>query len=165
MKQPKPFIIDILFVLALFGVFTLSALMVVSIGAEVYRHTVADMDKNYELRTTASYLTEKVRQSDFFCDMDNISVSDFSGIQTLTLSREVDGEIFYTHLYYHDGYLKELFTRSENYLDELSLGAGQKIMSLSDFTPKQIGDNLITLTFTTTGGRNETLFLSTHCSP
>lgn len=165
MKQPKHFIIDILFVLALFGVFTLSALMVVSIGAEVYRHIVADMDENYELRTTASYLTEKIRQSDFFCDADNISVTDFSGIQTLTLSQEVDGENFYTHLYYHDGYLKELFTRSESHLGVGALGAGQKIMALSDFTPKQMDDNLITLSFTTTGGRSETLFLSTHCTP
>ena len=39
-KQEKHFIVDILFVLALFGVFAVSALALVTIGADVYQHTV-----------------------------------------------------------------------------------------------------------------------------
>ena len=38
-KQEKHFIVDILFVLALFGVFAVSALALVTIGADVYQHT------------------------------------------------------------------------------------------------------------------------------
>ena len=41
--QEKHFIVDILFVLALFGVFAVSALALVTIGADVYQHTVEDM--------------------------------------------------------------------------------------------------------------------------
>lgn len=165
MKQAKKFIVDILFVLTLFGAFTLSALTLVSIGAEVYRHTVNDMSENYELRTTTSYLTEKIRQHNLFCDSDNIRITVFSGVQALTLSRELNDEIFYTHLYLDDGYLKELFTRSEGYLGEDALGAGQKIMKLSDFVPKKISDNLIAIDFTTSAGKSETIYISTHCTP
>ena len=45
-KQEKHFIVDILFVLALFGVFAVSALALVTIGADVYQHTVEDMGVN-----------------------------------------------------------------------------------------------------------------------
>ena len=60
--QEKHFIVDILFVLALFGVFAVSALSLVTIGADVYQHTVEDMSVNYDSRTAVSYIMEKVRQ-------------------------------------------------------------------------------------------------------
>ena len=63
-NQEKHFIVDILFVLALFGVFAVSALALVTIGADVYQHTVEDMSVNYESRTAVSYILEKVRQND-----------------------------------------------------------------------------------------------------
>ena len=62
-NQEKHFIVDILFVLALFGVFAVSALALVTIGADVYQHTVEDMGVNYESRTAVSYILEKVRQN------------------------------------------------------------------------------------------------------
>ena len=58
-KQEKHFIVDILFVLALFGVFAVSALALVTIGADVYQHTVEDMGVNYESRTAVSYIMEQ----------------------------------------------------------------------------------------------------------
>ena len=93
MKQQKNFIVDILFVLALFGVFTFSALMLITIGAEVYRRTTSDMSNNYEIRTSVSYITEKIRQNDLSCGPENVTISEFSGINALTLSQDVDGEI------------------------------------------------------------------------
>ena len=76
-KQEKHFIVDILFVLALFGVFAVSALALVTIGADVYQHTVEDMGVNYESRTAVSYIMEKVRQNDtadsiFLTDLENV---------------------------------------------------------------------------------------------
>ena len=165
MKQHKYFIVDILFVLALFGVFTLSALMLVSIGAEVYRHTASDMSENYEIRTSVSYITEKIRQNDLSCSSENISISEFSDTYALTLSQDVEGEIYYTHLYLHDGYLKELFTRSGGYLGEGALSAGQNIMKLSAFTPEQVAENLFAVHFTMPEGESHTIFISTHSSP
>ena len=56
----KGHVVDFLFTLALFCVFAASALMVVVIGANVYRQTVRGMDSNYDSRTSLTYLTEKV---------------------------------------------------------------------------------------------------------
>lgn len=50
---------DILFVLALFGVFAVSALSLVTIGADVYQHTVEDMSVNYDSRTAVSILWKR----------------------------------------------------------------------------------------------------------
>ena len=65
-KQEKHFIVDILFVLALFGVFAVSALALVTIGADVYQHTVEDMGVNYERRTAVSYIWKMFRRSACF---------------------------------------------------------------------------------------------------
>lgn len=165
MKQQKFFIVDILFVLALFGVFTLSALMLVSVGAEVYRHTVSDMSENYEARTAVSYLTEKIRQNDTVIGEKNIGISEFSGKQALMLAQNIEGEIYYTYLYFHDGYLKELFTASDGYLGEDILAAGQNIIELTDFKIEQPTDNLFSIQINTPGGDSHNILVSTHCIP
>lgn len=165
MKHQKTFIVDILFVLALFGVFTFSALMLVSVGAEVYRHTVSDMSENYETRTSISYITEKIRQNDYAYGSENICISELSGKQALTLVQDIDGEIYYTHLYFYDGYLKELFSKSGGYLGDNTLAAGQNIMELTDFQLEQTTENLFSIRLATPGGKSHTVFVSTHCTP
>ena len=112
MKQEKTFIVDVLFVLALFGVFTISALMLVTVGADVYRHTVEDMSRNYETRTSVAYITEKIRQNDVSLpeqySEQSISIGTLSDCPALTLTQDINGELYCTYLYLHDGYLKEL---------------------------------------------------------
>ena len=88
-KQEKHFIVDILFVLALFGVFAVSALALVTIGADVYQHTVEDMGVNYESRTAVSYIMEKVRQND---TADSIFLTDLENVPALCMLSEIDEE-------------------------------------------------------------------------
>ena len=107
-KQEKHFIVDILFVLALFGVFAVSALALVTIGADVYQHTVEDMGVNYESRTAVSYIMEKVRQND---TADSIFLTDLENVPALCMLSEIDEETYCTYLYLYDGHLKELFMR------------------------------------------------------
>ena len=59
MKEQKTFMVDILFLLALFVLFTISSLILVSVGAEVYRQTTSDMSTNYDMRTSIAYITEE----------------------------------------------------------------------------------------------------------
>lgn len=171
MNQERHFIVDILFVLALFGVFTVSALMLVTIGSEVYRHTVNDMSSNYETRTSIAYITEKIRQNDNIIADDttytseNISISTLDGEPALMLAQNIDGETYCTYLYLHEGYLKELFMRSGNYLGDETLAAGQEIMELSAFTMEQVSDNLLSIQLSTPEGESHSIFVSTHCTP
>ena len=88
LEQEKHFIVDILFVLALFGVFAVSALALVTIGADVYQHTVEDMGVNYESRTAVSYIMEKVRQND---TADSIFLTDLENVPALCMLSEIDG--------------------------------------------------------------------------
>lgn len=94
MKQERRFIVDVLFVLALFGVFAVSALVLVTIGADVYQHTVQDMNSNYETRTAVSYITEKVRQNDLTtADRESgVSLTTLDGQPALMLAQDIDDE-------------------------------------------------------------------------
>ena len=62
-KQDKH-IVDVLFVIGLFCIFALSSFFLISIGANIYRKTVAHMDENFNTRTSLSYVVEKIRQAD-----------------------------------------------------------------------------------------------------
>lgn len=57
-------VVDFLFTLSLFGVFTICALIVAAIGVQVYQNTVSNMENNYTVRTSLTYVAEKIRQHD-----------------------------------------------------------------------------------------------------
>lgn len=170
MKQKRPFIVDILFVLALFGVFTLSALMLVTIGAEVYRHTVDDMSNNYEVRTSIAYITEKIRQNDCLLssgDSSNhgISISTLAGEPALRMVQNINGEDYLTYLYLYEGSLKELYIREGTNLGGDILSAGQDIMPLSAFHMEQVTDKLLSIELVSPTGKKHCIYTSLHCTP
>lgn len=168
MKQEKNFIVDVLFVLALFGVFTVSALMLVTVGADVYRHTVEDMDSNYETRTSVAYITEKIRQSDITLPKEysqqSIALGTLADTPALILTQDINGELYSTYLYLHDGYLKELFIKSGSYPGENALAAGQEIFPLEDLSMKQSASNLLSFQLTTLDGESHSFCVSLRSS-
>lgn len=125
-KQEKNHIVDVLFVLALFVVFTLSALVLVILGASVYKQTVRYMDENYTARTAYSYLTEKVRQNDLY---DSIYLGQLEDTDALVLTREINGTSYATYLYLHDGSLRELFMRQESDIGADPLSRAEDLVS------------------------------------
>lgn len=165
MKQEKHFIVDVLFVLALFGVFAVSALVLVTIGADVYQHTVQDMTGNYETRTAVSYLTEKIRQNDIASpDGENTAyLTTLDGEPALMLTQDIDGDTYSTYLYLHRGYLKELFIKQDSSVGGNSLDAGVKIIELESFQPEQITPQLLSIAMTTKQGESHKIFVFTHC--
>ncbi len=148
-------VVDVLFVLALFGVFAASALLLVTIGAGVYRQTVSDMEQSFTDRTSYSYVVEKLHQSDIY---DSIEIGELEGTQALVLTQRVGEEEFCTCLYLYDGYLKELFTRKGSYAGTDILAAGQNIMPLSGFSLEMPSKGLIKLTIDTGNGPAVTLY-------
>ena len=56
--------IDLLFPIALFFVFAASALIVLTLAADIYGSTTGELRVNDENRTALSYISEKIRQSD-----------------------------------------------------------------------------------------------------
>ena len=108
-KQDKH-IVDVLFVIGLFCIFALSSFFLISIGANIYRKTVAHMDENFNTRTSLSYVVEKIRQADA---EGAVSIGTFEGNPALILSSEVNGIVYHTYIYEYHGMLKELMERSD----------------------------------------------------
>ena len=160
-NQEKHFIVDILFVLALFGGFAVSALALVTIGADVYQHTVEDMGVNYESRTAVSYLMEKVRQND---TADSISLTTLEEVPALCMRSRVDEETYDTYLYLHDGHLKELFMREGASLGGQVLPAGTNIMELQDLAFSYASEDLIRVSLQTASGESHTFYIHIHCN-
>lgn len=169
MRQERAFIVDILFVLALFGVFTVSALMLVTIGAEVYRNTVDDMGRNYESRISTAYITEKIRQNDNLhsgtSSVNEICISTLDGEPALLITQNINDENYLTYLYLYDGFLKELYVKSGNNIGGDILAAGQNIMKLNAFNIEQVADNLLSIELTSPAGKKHQIYASLRCTP
>lgn len=97
---------DALIVLLLFGVFAVCVLSVLLTGADAYQRLSARDRASYDRRTAGQYLTTRVRQADRLGD---VAVEDFDGADALVFTEEIDGEVYRTMVYCHDGYLRELF--------------------------------------------------------
>lgn len=156
-KQERNHIVDVLFVLALFVVFTLSALVLVILGANVYRQTVSYMDENYDARTAYSYLTEKVRQNDLY---DSISIGELEGTTALVLTQEINDTTYATYLYLHEGNLRELFMRQGSDIGADPLSAGQEILPLRDWNPEMAGDCLLHISLTLEDNTQKELYIA-----
>lgn len=156
-EESNRHIVDILFVLALFGVFAASALMLVTMGASVYKQTVSHMDESYEERTAYAYITEKIRQN----NADGaISVGELEDTPALIFTQELSGVEYCTYLYFHEGYLKELSLRKDTYAGSNLLSAGQNIIPLSSFTIEPEQENLIKLGVYTEDGNSFMIYTS-----
>ncbi|MDD2972235.1 MAG: DUF4860 domain-containing protein [Lachnospiraceae bacterium] len=152
-------IVDILFVIALFCVFAVSALMLVLIGSNVYRKTVQNMDKNYNTRTSLAYISEKIRQFD---ETDSIEIGSLDDTNALILKTTTDSGVYNTYIYMYQGYLKELFAAPDAALTPES---GQNILPIHDFVLTKINGKLYRFTLSIDKDQQYTLYVSTHSQP
>lgn len=130
-------VVDFMFIIALFGTFIITGLVVVLFGARVYRATVAKMDANYSSRTALSYVTEKVRSHDFADGADVVDTID-NGV-ALVLKDKINDRTYVTYMYVADGMLKE-FTAAQDY--DFKYNQGTDILALKEFAVTKEGDAL-----------------------
>ena len=148
--------------LLLFVVFTTCVLSVLLTGADTYKRISQRDQDSFQHRTVAQYLTTRIRQSDIrgmvmAGDFSTDPASDASSCQgdTLILQETIDGKVYYTRIYCHDGYLQELFSPAGI---DFSPSAGDKILKADSlfFTKNQ---NLLTIYITYADASTETLLL------
>ena len=135
LKRQKS-IVDVIFMITVFGVFMLSALFVVLFGARIYKRTAHDMSVNFNSRTALAYVTEKVHQHDRRGGVD-ITIKD--GKPVLKLTQYINSDEYCTYLYEHGGYLKELTAKGDV---DLVKSAGKEILKISEFTAQKENDSL-----------------------
>lgn len=154
-QKQEHHIIDILFVIALFCMFALSAIFLISVGADIYGKTVSHMEANFNSRTAFAYVTEKIRQADA---EGAVNISYLDDIPALTITQTIEDTLYITYLYRYDNQLKELMVREDT---PLGPAAGQDIMELTDFSLHKISDRLYSFSLTTTDGDTCQLYVST----
>lgn len=150
-STPQRHMIDLLFTLALFCVLAASSLLVVLLGADVYKGAAADMTRNYELRTSLLYVSEKIRQYDV---EGAVSLGELDGIPALTLDQAVGETVYRTYIYHHDGALCEVFSAVGT---PLSPGDGQRVTELAGFSVEAAGEGLLRVTCTGRDGASSSV--------
>lgn len=157
-EQGKKRNISSILVLLLFAVFVICILAVLLTGARVYQNLAQRDQESYDRRTVAQYIATKVRQSDseglvFVAPFDE-DAAQTEG-DTLYLTEHLDGEDYYTRLYCHDGYVRELFASC---YDEFLPEDGEKIMEAEELG-FAVEDGLLTVQITYRDGTQEDLVL------
>jgi len=148
--------IDMVFVLALFTLFSATALVLVLIGAKQYRYITDTMNKNHTERTVYSYLAEKIRQHD---TQDAITICDLQGVPALSVETLATDISYTTYIYCYDNALRELVVTNTSVF---SLSSGQVIMEIQQFTPKQINPSLLCAEIIDKNGNTQTLYFTIH---
>jgi len=143
---------DLLYSLALFCVFAACALMVVLMGADVYKKTVSAAEADYNSRTCVSYIATKLRQGD---TQGAIAVQQLGGRSALSLDQEVGGTRYRTWLYQDGGQLCEQFVPADLQPDPAQ---GQQIMPLQGLEFSLDPSGRLKVTATQTDGTTETLY-------
>jgi len=96
--------LDLVVVVALFCLYTGSALILCAIGVQVYRDTADTMRRNFDDRTSILYISEKVRHYD---GEDSIRIDKFKGSDALVLVEKRNDRVLETWLFVQDGVLYE----------------------------------------------------------
>ncbi len=125
--KKKNSIIDVTLVLTLFMVFTLCSLLVIVLGARVYKSTVGNIEQSFSSRTALTFVTKKIRQS----AGEEIFLGVIEDTEAIIIREQIEEQDCITYLYYYDGYLYEQFAlESAN----VSLESGQRLLSLEQFS-------------------------------
>ncbi len=136
-QNRKRHMIDFLFPIALFFIFTLSALMVVLFAARIYQSSVENSSRNDTARTALSYVAEKIHQNDI---SDSITLGSFDNCDSLVIRQDYNGDSYTTYIYVHDGSLKELFIKDGA---NAAASNGKSILDVTSFSMTQLNDNLL----------------------
>jgi hypothetical protein len=146
--------VDKVFALALFCAFAASVLLVLIIGAGVYKNTVKSMEDRYTERTCLSYVSSKVHHYDAF---GGVHLQQFGDGQALALEEKIGGSDFVTLIYTYKGYVMELFMEKGT---QLTPADGEVIIKDIGLEFQQAADNLINVSCTNENGRSDSMYIN-----
>ena len=144
-------------ILAVICMFGISAMMLGSVGASVYKNIAERNLDSFELRTSLSYVKTKINQFD---EKGKISIEERDGLKMLILSEEVDGEIFDTVVYFNKGKLYEL-TGAKGMIFKPEDGVSILYVDELEINGK---DGFVKLVATDDDGESETLYVKIRTS-
>ena len=156
MKRTHQHTIDFLFPIALFFVFSSTALVALLLAANIYQGIVIDSESQFQQETSLSYITTKIRQNDEG-GIENIYLDQFDGCHALAIEQSFEDVSFITYLYEADGELKELFLQKGV---DASAKNGTTILEVENLDMEEIADGLFKFSCTTADGSRDSVIIS-----
>lgn len=156
MKRAHHHTIDFLFPIALFFVFSATALFSLLLAANIYQGIVTDSENRFQQETSLSYLTTKIRQNDEGGSQ-NIYISHFDGYDALAIEQSYENVAYITYIYEAEGELKELFLQKGA---KASAKSGTTIMEVKNLDMEEIADGLFQFVCTTADGSTDSVIVS-----
>jgi len=132
--------IDTIFVLIIFSIFAISVLMVLMLGASIYRNINDITHEGQSEHTALSYIWTKTKNFD---DAGSLHVGDFHGVPALFIDEQLGGTNFRTAIYYYNGWLCELFSEAAL---EFSPADGVQIIMVEEIRFETTAEGLISAT-------------------
>ncbi|MCR4650288.1 MAG: DUF4860 domain-containing protein [Lachnospiraceae bacterium] len=129
--------VDMLFVIALFFTFAVSASLLIAFGANTYRNTLHSFDEHFTVATAASYLKQKIRQHDI---PGGVNVTEFGDGKALCLLDTINDRNYITYIYLKDGYIKEILVPEGA---DIVPESGHNIIESSNLDINFVRDNII----------------------
>lgn len=140
--------------LAVIGVFAISALVLLNVGVRVYRNIALNNLDIFELRTSLSFVATKIHQSD---GAGQVYLDTKDGATVLVMEEEWDGISYETILYHYDGTLYELYQEKGT---EYELSDGMEVLSIAVFSFFEPKPHMIQLTAGNSAGDTESMYVS-----
>ena len=125
---------DIL-IFIIFSVFAVLSLVLVVVGISFYTNISDKVESNAEIRSSVSYLENKLRSNDYEGGVDVVNID---GKDVIILSNNNNETSMKTAIYVADGKLQEYLTKD----NELKLGMGDTITSLDAMKVIKTGNNI-----------------------
>ncbi len=150
--------IDTVFVVMLFTIFAVLALLVVLITTKQFKHTASVMEEDYQVRTANSYLREIVRQHD---KSTVVNISDFSGNSAITFTESINGYTIITYVYCYDGYIRELSSVDSA---EVAPDSGAPVIQAQALNAEMLTDDTLKISYEDEFGDAHQLYIALHAS-
>ena len=161
--------LDGLLALLLFGIFAVCILAVLLTGANAYKRLTERDQTAFDRRVCVQYLAARVRQADGHIGVEDpegrlqMADGDLQPLSTVTVEPFGDtearvlaeDEIYCTRIYWHDGYLMELYADKAG---EFQPTDGTPVMEAGGFG-MDLSDGLLTLEITSPEGETDLLRL------
>lgn len=141
-----------LLTLLIYGLFALFSLLLVVVGARIYRNIVSAGNANTQVRSSLSYVANKVRMSTRAAG--TVRLWEQDGIEVLVLESGTEG--YETRIYYCDGVLREVYQAADQ---PFSPEMGEKLMEIPEFHIEETENGHLVMHTTDAAGNQHSLHL------
>ena len=151
-------LIDVFFIISLLFGFVFCAVLIIALGASIYQRGVDSSTSNFDKRTASTYIVQKIRQCD---EYGAISVGEIGNLPALTITKDIDGTSYTIYMYVYNGYLMEVFARTDT---AISPQSGQRIIEMESMDVKISSSNLISVSVSDVEGHQIEVLISPQSS-